>query len=263
MFTDTVHVGDISMRYFSFGEGERAFVILPGIDTKSVILSAKAVEAAYRDFGARYKVYCFDRRLDMPEGYTIRAMASDTAAVMRALSISGADIFAASQGGMIAMCLALDHPDLVHALVLGSTAACSDPAIEDGTAEWIRLAEARDMTALTEDFITRLYSPQTIGKYKDLLIHMNDNVTDEDIRRFIIQAKALCGYDIRPELPQISCPVLAIGCLGDKVLPARCSEEIARLTGGELYLYGEEFGHCVFDEVPDYKQRIMDFLTRV
>ena len=39
--------------------------------------------------------------------------------------------------------------------------------------------------------------------------------------------------------------------------------EIAEKLNCPLYLYGEEYGHCVFDEAPDYKQRIYDFFTEV
>ena len=257
-----VKVNDIEMEYFTFGRGEKTFVILPGVDTKSVLLSAKAVQAAYRVFEDEYTVYVFDRRRNMPDPYPMRQMAADTAAVMEKLGIGNADIFGASQGGMIALCIAIDAPHLVYALVLGSTTAAADEAAGAGTAEWIRLARQKDMPALTAAFIDCLYSENTIGKYKDLLIHMNDHVSDEDIRRFIIMSKAIDGFDVYGELDRITCPALVIGVEGDKVLPAEHSRRLAEKLGCELYLYGSEYGHCAFDEAPDYKQRILDFFHR-
>ncbi|MBQ3265778.1 MAG: alpha/beta hydrolase [Ruminococcus sp.] len=254
-----VKVNDIEMEYFCFGTGERPFVILPGVDTKSIMASAKAIEAAYRMFGEGYKVYVFDRRKNMPDPYSVRQMSADTAAVMREIGIKDADIFGASQGGMMAMCIAIDAPELVHRMVLGSTAASADKAVREGTRRWITLAQSGDMTALTAEFIDCLYSEETIGKYKDLLIHMNDHVSARDIERFIIQTRAIDGFDIMDELDKITCPVLVIGVKGDKVLPCEHSRRIAEKLGCELYLYGNEYGHCVFDEAPDYKQRILDF----
>lgn len=252
----------VEMEYFSFGRGKKVFVILPGVAVKSVMLSAKAIRAAYRCFEDDYTVYVFDRRKDMPDGYTVRAMADDTAAAMKALGIRSAYIFGASQGGMMAMCLAVYHPSLVRAMVLGSTASkISDPS-ETGTSAWIELAEKKDMQRLTADFITNLYSDNTIGKYKELLIHMNDDAAEEDIRRFIIQTRAIDGFSIDEELPRITCPVLVIGSEGDRVLAPDASRRIAEKIGCELYMYGSEYGHCVFDEAPDYKERIMDFFNR-
>lgn len=263
MFTDTVFINDVEMSYFSFGKGERAFVILPGLDVKSVLLAAKAVENAYKIFSDRYTVYVFDRRRNAPEGYTVRDMADDTAKVMKHISISSACVFGASQGGMIGMCLAAKYPELVRAMVLGSTAAYIDEKSGRGIAKWIKLAQSRDMSALTLNFIENLFSEETLGKYKELLMHSNDSVTEEDICRFIILAKAIIGLDIREELSMISCPILVIGSRGDKLIPCELSEELAQGENRELYLYGEEYGHCVFDEAPDFKERMLDFFERV
>ena len=259
MKTDLVCVNDIEMEYFSFGSGERAFVILPGVSTRSLMLSAMAVSAAYRDFGEEYTVYVFDRRRNMPDNYSVRQMASDTAAVMQTLGIADADIFGASQGGMMAMCMAIDHPESVRRMVLGSTAAKMDEQGEADTKRWIELAQSGDLTALTAELIDSLYSENTIGRYKDMLIHMNDDMTEYDIRRFIIQTQALSGFDITGELDRIQCPVLVIGSEGDKVLSPSQSRRIAEALNAPLYMYSSDYGHCVFDEAPDYKQRILDF----
>ena len=259
MKTDTIRVNGFEMEYFTFGAGKRPFVILPGVSVKSVMLSAKAVEAAYRMFGDTYTVYVFDRRKNMPDPYPVRQMAQDTAAAMCAIGIGDADIFGASQGGMMAMCLAIDHPELVHKTALGSTASYADEKIIAGTRRWVSLAQSGDRTALTAELIDCLYSENTIGKYRELLMHMNDDLSGVDLTRFIIQTEAISGFDIAGELDRIQCPVLVIGVEGDKVLDCKHSRFIADRLGCQLYVYGSEYGHCVFDEAPDYKQRLLDF----
>lgn len=263
MRTDTVTTDNgIVMSYFSFGSGERTFVILPGIDVKSVLTAAKAVENAYSVFADDYTVYVFDRRSDLPQGYSIRQMADDTADVMRTLGIRDADVFGASQGGMIAMTLAAAYPELVHAMALGSTAARGNKEIAEAAEQWIRYAKARDITGLTGDFIDRLYSETTIKKYKEYLVHMNDDVSDEDIDRFIILAQTFRSFDARDDLKKVTCPTLVIGVENDLAVGEEASREIAGILGCELYLYGSEYGHCVFDEAPDYKERLMTFFKK-
>ena len=224
------------------------------------MFSAMAIRSAYGMFEDDYTVYVFDRRRNMPDPYPVRRMAADTAAVMRALGICDADVFGASQGGMMAMCLAIDNPDLVHKIVLGSTAAYADEAVIKWTRRWAELAQSGDMTALTAELIDSLYSEKTIDKYKDFLIHMNDDITEDDLRRFIIQTEAIDGYNITDELDRIKCPAFVIGVEGDKLLSADHSRYIAERLGCPLYLYGSEYGHCAFDEAPDYKQRMLDYL---
>lgn len=255
-------VNDIEMEYFSFGEGKRAFVILPGDSARSVMLSAMAVSGAYKCFAEEYTVFLFDRRRNMPSPYSVRQMASDTAEVMRYLGISDADIFGASQGGMMAMCIAIDNPDLVRKMVLGSTAASVDDQIKATTDQWVTLAQGGDVAALTDLMIDCLFSQNLIDKYKDVLIHMNDGVDENDLRRFIIQTEAIDDFDVMDELYKITCPTLVIGAEGDKTLPAEHSRRIAEKLGCELYMYGAEYGHCVFDEAPDYKQRMLNFFRQ-
>ena len=262
MKTDLVRVDQIEMEYFSFGSGEKTFVILPGLSVKSIMLSAKQIQAGYRAFEKDYTVYVFDPRRNMPRDYSIRQLGDDTARVMQALGLHDVYLFGASKGGMVAMSIAIDHPDLVKKLVLGSTAAKADETIISGMDRWIGFAENNDMVGLTGDFLDRLFSEDTIGKYKDILVHMNDGVSDQEIERFIIQAKALKQFDVYDELDKIRCQTLVIGTRGDKVLPCERSEEIAEKIGCELYLYGEEYGHCVFDEAPDYKERMINFFEK-
>lgn len=259
--TEFVSINGIEMEYFSFGRGKKIFVILPGVSVKSVMQSERAICSAYRDFTDDYTVYVFDRRFNMPEDYTIRQMADDTAAVMTELGLSDLYIFGASQGGMIALCLAIYHPELVSKVVLGSSTSRYSSS-SSSTDKWIELAQSGDLTALTASFIDSLYSENTLGSYKELLMHMNDDATERDIERFIIQTKAIYGFNVYDQLDKIECPVLVIGVEGDKVIPPSESVAIADKIGCELYMYGKEYGHCVFDEAPDYKQRIIDFFNK-
>ena len=56
--------------------------------------------------------------------------------------------------------------------------------------------------------------------------------------------------------------MLVIGAKEDKVVTAKGSEEIADKLGCEIYLYGEGYGHGVYDEAEDYKQRCLEFFER-
>ena len=61
-------------------------------------------------------------RTSFPKGgYTIEQHASDMAETLRALKTGPAHIVGSSTGGAIAQVMALDHPDVVRSIVLGST----------------------------------------------------------------------------------------------------------------------------------------------
>lgn len=262
METGTVHSGEMTMDYFTFGKGSRTLVILPGLGTRSVLFSAMMVSSAYSRFNTEFTTYVFERRSDLPSVYTVREMAHDTALAMRELGIQSADIFGASLGGMIAQFIAIDNPGLVHTLMLGSTASRVNPHLRDMSEQWAAAAERGDLDGLTRSFLRNLYSEETVARYGEILGRMNDGLTRQELERFVIQARAITGFDAYSELDRIQCPVLVLGVEGDKVVTGEASRELADKLGCELYMYGSEYGHCAFDEAPDYKEKLQDFLQR-
>ena len=112
-----------TMGYFTFGNGKTPFVMLPGISIKPITTFAPAVANAYKDLAGDFTFYVFNTRADLPDNYSLYDAARDTAAVLDELGISRACVFGVSMGGMIAQVLAVNRPDLVGKLVLGSSAS--------------------------------------------------------------------------------------------------------------------------------------------
>ncbi len=255
----TVSVGNTKMDYAVFGRGEKVFVILPGMSVHSVMRSAKTIANAYKDFWEEYTVYVFDRVKDISKGYTVENMADDTAEAMKKLNIENADIFGASQGGMIALCLAINHPKAVHKMILGSTFAKPNDTCIRVLEEWIQNAKEKNEKALLESFACNVYSETTFNLFREALISLNSGIDNEEYARFIILAEACKNFDCLEKLFAVRCPVLVIGSEGDRVATAEGSKQIAEALGCELFLYGKNYGHGVYDEAPDYKQRCLNF----
>lgn len=262
---ETVKTDSLEMRFFCFGHGGKTLVILPGLSVQSVMATADAVADAMALFAGNYTVYVFDRRQDLPPVYPVRDMARDTVAAIRALGLHDIYLFGASQGGMIAQVIAVENPDLVRKMVLGSTAARvteqKDPVLD----RWIRLAEAKDRTALLLEFGKAIYPPSLFVRYRSLLISSGAQVTDEDLERFVILAKGTEGFSIVDKLEKIQCPVLVIGVAEDQVLDSDATMEIAEMLERKpdcgLYMY-TGYGHAAYDTAPDYKDRIYAFFEK-
>ncbi len=257
----TISDGNMEMDYTVFGEGNKSFIILPGLSIHSVMGSAELIADAYKDFSNEYTIYVFDRAKNIKEGYNIKDMADDTAKAMKALNIKDADIFGASQGAMIGLYLAIDYPELVHKLILGSTTAKSNDKFNTVINEWINLAKQKEETKLLESFVDNVYSEATLKEYRDILISSNSNISDEEYKRFIILANACIDFNCYDDLSNIKCPVLVLGSKGDKVVGVDGSIEIADALNCEIYLYDENYGHGVYDEATDYRNRCLEFLN--
>lgn len=256
----TVQTGNVSMDFCVFGTGERPMIILPGMSVRSVMQSADAVAEAYGCFSATHTVYLFDRVREMPERYSVGDMARDTILAMQALELREADIFGASQGGMIALRMAISEPSMIHRLVLGSTLARQNEVSRATFDRWAALAGSGDARALNRDFVSRAYCGETKAAFRDYFASVESVGTSEELRRFAIMSRASREFDCFGELTAIRCPVLVLGSKEDQVLTGEASLEIAQALSCEWFLY-DRYGHAVYDEAPDYKERILNFFV--
>ena len=252
------------MNFFRFGRGKDPLVILPGLSVQSVMLFADAVAESYRSLADRYTVYVFDRRKELPAAYSVHDMARDTAQALSALNLRRVSVFGASQGGMIAMVIAIEHPEIVEKLILGSTSAKVSGDRFQTIEHWIQLAKAGNAEELYLSFGKAIYPENVFEGSRDALLFAAQTVTAEDLSRFVVLAEAVRGFDITDDLQKIACPVLILSSEDDRVLGAEAPKTIAKQLAGrhcELYMY-KSFGHAAYDTAPDYKERILRFLMK-
>ena len=253
------------MNFFRFGKGENTLVILPGLSVKSVMDSANAVKAEYALMENDFTVYVFDRRSELSSAYPVSEMAEDTATAFRALGLRDICLFGASQGGMIAMEIAIEHPELVRKLALGSTSAHVREEQYRVIENWIDLAKKKDGTGLYLDFGKKIYPPEIFSQYRNIFASFGKTVTDAEFERFIILAEGTKGFNVSDRLKTIKCPVSAIGAYDDAVLGPDAAAEIAEKLNNrpdfEFYMYNG-YGHAAFDTAPDYRDRLLRFFMQ-
>lgn len=253
---------DFSMKYSAFGNGPKPLIMVPGLSLISTMVFADTTETAYKEMLDEYTIYLMDRREDMPEVYTIQDMARDTAAAVRELGISDAYFFGTSQGGMIIQVIAIEHPELVKKMAIGSSvSSVKDLSTKSALGRWIELAEKGDIHELNMAFSEEVYSEETFRRFKKAISAMDKMVTAEDLRRFIILSKGIKGFDVTSKLDEIKCPVLIIGSKKDRVFDWTGMQKTAEQQGWESYFY-EEYSHCVYGEAPDFKVKLKEFFSR-
>ena len=235
--------------------------LLPGLSDGLATVNGKALFLAkpYRLFFDRFTVYMFSRKDEMPDHYTIRDMARDQALAMEALGIKSACVMGVSQGGMIALCLALDCPAMVEKLVLAVSASRVNPIIEESVGKWIGLAEQDDHAQLMIDTAERSYSEKYLKKYRKFYPVLGRVGKPATYRRFLINANAILGFDVYGELGQVGCPTLIIAGDEDRIVGLGASEEMhEKIPGSNLFVY-RGLGHAVYEEAEDFNERVSEF----
>jgi len=259
---ETVIRGSFENRYFRFGRGDRTMVIIPGLSVKSVMESADIVAKQYKVFDEDFTTYVFDRRKNISSPYSIKELADDAATLTDILGLKDICLFGTSHGGMISLQLCHTRADLVKKLALGSTSINvsedNSPALE----KWIAKAKSGDAEGLMTDMGRDIYPDYYFNRYEEAFRQLGKTITEEELRRFIIQAETIKGFDFTDRVRDITCPVFAVGSSDDKVLGKTAITEIKKAfssnPGFSCHIY-EGFGHAAYDMAPDFTERLFTF----
>lgn len=258
----SLKIGETDMEYISFGHGEQPFVMLPGLGDalKTVKGSAASLAIMYRAFAKDYKVFLFSRKNRLPAAYSIRDMANDQALAMALLGLLGAYVMGVSQGGMIAMHLAANHPELVKKLILANTAARSNSTVQRVVGKWLDWANAGDFQSLFADTAEKTYSERKLRVYRPMYPLLAAASKPKEFDRFITQANACLAHDASMELAKIKCPTLVFGGGCDKIVGASAAPELAKGIKNSKIFVCEGLGHGAFEEYSGFKEMVLQFL---
>lgn len=257
----TLKIDNTSINYAVFGNGTKPLVIIPGLTLRDVKGAGWSLAYMYRIFAKDYRVYIFDKKEIIPEGYTIKNLADDLAHAMRELDIKNAHIFGVSQGGMVAQYLALDYSELVDKLVLGVTLSRNNSTVENVIQKWVQLSEKNDFEGIVADMMEIMYSESYVKKYRWLFPILTKISKPKDMNRFMTLAKTCLTCDTYDRLEEIQCPTLVLGGKQDQIVTGEASEEMAEKLGCEIYMY-ERLGHSAYEEAVDFNERIYKFLLK-
>jgi len=253
-----LYIDGTYMDYASFGSGQKTMLIIPGLNLRGVKGAALSLAYMYRLFAREYTVYIFDRKANLPEDCSIRTLSDDLATAMEKLGLRDACVFGVSQGGMIALQLAADHPGLVKKLVPALTLSRPNDTVKAVVGKWIEQAESGDLKGIVSDLFAQMYTEAYMRRYRLFIPLLHLSVASADLKRFSLLARSCISFDIYDRLGEIRCPCFVIGANEDKIVTGEASAELAEKLGAELYMY-PHLGHAAYEEAKDFNQRIYDF----
>lgn len=254
----SIKLNHSEMDYIKFGNGEMTFIIIPWLSLKSVLLNEEVIAASFSRFTNDFTVYLFDRIKDIPNNYSIHDMAEDTYNAITNLWIKSCNIFGASQWWMIAQCIAIKHPDIVEKMVLWSTSKIESNAFKI-ILKRIELAKLNKISELNKKFLEDVYCEETIKKYWEIILQANADVTNDEREKFIKLASAILNFDVEKDLWNIKCKTLVVWSNNDQIFSGEATKNLAKKLNCESHLY-DGYGHAVYDEAPDFKDRMLNFL---
>ena len=256
----TVPIDGTEMEYVAFGKGSKALIMIPGLGEGLQTVGGTAIPFAllYRRLAKDFRIYMFSRRTVMPEGFTTADIAEDIYRAMVHLHIPSANVLGVSLGGMIVQHLAINHPEAVEKLILCVTVPCENDTLVSCLTGWLEMADRRDVKGIIIDTL-RKSNTKGVGLVEIGYKLFGGLLPKKHLDRFRIMAHAGLEHNTMDSLHRITCPTLIIGGRLDQIVTGEASEQLHRLIPrSELYMY-ENYGHGLYEEAPDFWDRVAEF----
>jgi pimeloyl-ACP methyl ester carboxylesterase len=195
------------------GYGLKPLVIFQGLMFENKPQSGMTF--GYGFLAKEYTLYAVLRKPGLPKGYTLKDMADDYAEVIRREFDGPVDVIGVSTGGSIAQYFATDHPNLLHRLVIHSSAHTLGEAGKQVQLEIAQLARKRQVAkawqvmiefVLPHSGIWKLVSPPIAWTAAGLLSLGGST----DLSDLIVTIEAEDQHAFKDRLSEISAPTLVI-----------------------------------------------------
>jgi len=183
--------------------------------------------------------------------WTLAQAADDIDAVARALGLSSCVLVGHSLGGVIVEELLVRRPPWVAGAVLVST---SSRLSEKATENWRRLAEVVEAKGLSDSpaSAARGFSEEFAAGHPDVVAAEARLAATTDAKVYAEQARAASSYDYTDALGSVTCPVLVVQGLADRLTPPGGSVLLHRaLPAGARLEMIEGAGHNLPIEMPE------------
>ena len=224
-------------------------------------------DGAMEGFAGRYQTVAADSRghgrTDKPDGpYSIGCFANDWTGLATGLGVDRVCLVGFSLGGMIAMQMALDQPELVEALVLVSTLCGADSQLLGKLEERIETAKREGPLVGAQAGARQIFSPRFMAEYPERVesfVRWRADMAQEPI---FAAARASNGFDVCSRLSELQVPCLVMYAEDDVITPPSMAQTIIYLPETEVVAFPDN-GHVIPVERPtQFEMALDDFLTR-
>ncbi|MDQ4491317.1 alpha/beta hydrolase [Sinomonas sp. ASV486] len=250
------------MPSFRLGTG-RPLVVLPGLTPRHVVPRGTAFLAESRTLGplARSReVWWVNRRAGLGPDATMEDIAADYADRLPRLG-APVDVMGISTGGIVALQLAADRPDLVRRLVLVASGCRLGPAGKVGQRALLARLEAGDLRGAGSEMVRLIGvrpAARSLEGWAGWLVGPLVYRGSTDDLAVVLRAED--AFDLTARLTEISVPTLVIGGDEDTPYGPAVFRETARgLPNGRLIMYYGR-GHVGVQLTPGFAQDVLGFL---
>jgi len=196
--------------------------------------------------------------------FTFAELAGDVLRLMDEQGVKSAHMVGLSGGALLALRLALDHPDRVLTLVMVSGCAYADAHTRSVAERWSETygKEGPDPFALR--LLKDLYYPDWIEANLDFADALREQVKQTDYTPAVRWGKAMGTFDERNRIAAIGRPTLIVQAMDDAVVDASHGRILRQSIPGAQIRILAETGHMIPVERPrELQESLLGFFRSV
>jgi pimeloyl-ACP methyl ester carboxylesterase len=262
-------INGVSLHYEEAGSGE-AIVLLHGYtgSTRDWAYQVALLSAEHRVIALDHRGHGMSSAPHDEDDYSIPISSGDLYELMRLLGIDRCCLIGHSMGGFIALQFAIDHPDMVKALVLVDTSSGTfdvAPGYPELRAKLDELARDEGVEAAFEYDAT--HNPVRIerfGRHPELREVARRKALGTSVDGYIYVARSFGKWQpVTDRLGEIRVPTLIFR--GDEDTPFVSAGEVLRdsIAGAKLVVVPGT-GHSPHEEAPDiFNEKLASFLKAI
>lgn len=266
------HEETLTLNYEVAGQGQDV-VLVHGLGLSSMKTWVNQVP----ELAKYFRVHTYDVRgfgqSDNPAGkFSVQQHAYDLYALLQTLGLSQVVLVGFSMGGWIAQQFALDHPEMVKALVLSCTTSGLRP---EGAQRFVSRAakvDSEGTAPLAEEQIRNTFAPESLSGQADLIDFYRQNFLDSSANNptsYASMFRALTVTNWTAQLGRIQCPTLVVCGDADKGItcgktPTDAAEILHQGIAGSQLAVIHQGGHYAHLERPqEWNAMIISFIQKV
>jgi 3-oxoadipate enol-lactonase len=216
----------VPLHYTLDGPADAPVLVLGSSLGTSGALWQPQMEALTRGF----RVLRYDHRghggSPVPPGpYSIAEMGRDLLALLDVLALERVRLGGLSLGGMVALWVAAHAPARVEKLALLCTSAQLGPP--EMWAVRARAVRSGGMSSIADGVLSRWFTPEFAAGHAGVVGWARRLLVTTPAEGYANCCHAIETMDLRPELPRIKAPVLAVAAERDQATPLSHLEQIA------------------------------------
>ena len=262
-------INGVSLHYEEAGSGE-VMVFLHGYtgSTRDWAYQVALLSSGYRVIALDHRGHGMSSAPPDEEDYSIPISSSDVYGLMHLLGIDRCCLMGHSMGGFVALQCALDHPDMVRALVLVDTSSGTfdvAPGYPELRAKLDELAREEGIEAAFEYDAT--HNPMRIERFRrhpELREIARQKAIGTSVEGYIYVARSFGKWQpVTDRLGEIRVPTLIFR--GDEDAPfVTATETLKESIAGAQLVVVPGAGHSPHEETPDiFNERLATFLETV